>query len=816
MNQKSPPDGNDPGKVNGGDRFALLLEGWSEDLAATWRILQSRWEAFHEDHRHHFPLLTTIILLVVIALAWTGQSIIHHFVGGSPPGPGAYSLVPFVSHIVLSEPSVTLGRFLILLSMVIVALVFLFGSGIGRNAAVFRALHLEKEPPTPHYYRPSRTARFWWFLGFLAVACVFVFTCLFVLASARFDIFHLPMHREIGWGDQFLAAWYRLLGLDDRPAWWLPAFVYILLVPIGLLLMYCWTRLRGVAWRDEVATLPGKRPTGVVEWSLAGFIAVIFTLFALHQVGSYPAAIQQDDGIGARYGMMLVMPGSSTNIFADDWLPYPSLLPRALTSLMAGHSTEVLRLTSAVMGGFTILAAFFCYRGVFPVITSLVLLILTASSHHVYHFSRVGTMHIDSLLGVFLILGLMFRAEVAPPGPKRSVLYILAGALGGLSMGLYPASRIGVMMIALFVFLRVFGQPDLFRHRVKDLMLLLVTLVVMAAPFQLAKTPGDDRSQQIYLLERSNIHFEFQRLDAAGESAGSVDEVLARHFRNAVGVFHDRWDNSHNYSTPFPASSPLVAALSLLGLAVYILRFRSTLAILSIVVFLGACFWGGALRFGPAPPSSSRMITLVPILMLAAGVPILLLEQSGWEALRRFNRRFKGEALHQRIFLVVAGLLLVWLVVHEIRLNRAMHLRMANDVRLHGNGWMLGSTELQRFMESHRPSPDVIYHLGVNETANQTYIHNDYFLPHTIGRRHWIGIGEELTPDDITHPGRTWFIVEDVRMEELAGIQEMFPGGRILEPPPVPIEGVGSFYVIYEVNIMDREGKVQVTWPWWW
>lgn len=473
-------------------------------------------------------------------------------------------------------------------------------------------------------------------------------------------------------------------------------------------------------------------------------------------------------------------------------------------------------MTSAVMGGLTLLAAFFFYRALFPTVTSLVLLLLTATSHHVYHFSRVGTMHIDSLLGVFLLLGVIFRAELAPPGPRRAVLYILAGAIAGFSIGLYPASRIGLLMVGLLVVLRLFAQPDLFRQRVKDFLLMLTMFAVMAAPFVLAPTGNSDRASQVYLLQRDNIQSEFQRLDAVGEPAQSVDEVLARHFRNAVGVFHDRRDNSHNYSTPFPASSPLVAALSLLGLAVYILKFRSTLAIFSVVVFVVACFWGGALRFGPLPPSSSRMITLVPILMVTAGIPVLILEQTFRETMRRFGRRFHGDSRARVPFLAVAGVLLLWMVLHEIRLNRAFHIRTANDIQLPGNGWMLGSTQLQRFVESHRPSPDVIYHLGVSKTANQSYIHNDYFLPHTFGRRYWVPLGKEMTPDDFFHPGRTWFVIEDIRMGELAAIQEMFPGGRILEPPPVPIEGVGSFYLIYEVYIHDRRGRVQVAWPWWW
>lgn len=803
-------DDKDPGEGTRIDRFALLLEGWSEDLAASFRIWQSRWESFSDRFSPSFPLITFIGILLAMVLAWSGQVMTHVATGGTSPGPGSYGLVPFLSRILLAGEGGGGAWLLILPAMLLLFLLFLFGSGLRRSVPIFQALHLQKESTSPHVYRPARISQFFWFAGFLGSVGLFTVLYLFVLASSRAEAFH-PLFGPTTRTDLFLGWFYSWFGLIHRPGWWFPFLVYLLVVPTMVLGLVCWTRMRGISWKDDVVALPSRNPMGLIQWPLAGVVAIVSTIVALKNVGEFPVVIQQDDGIGAWFGMLLTAPGSNVNIFGNDWLPYPSVLPRGFTTALAGNSTEVLRATSALVGGFTILAAFFCYRAIFPMVTSLLLLVLTAASYHVSHFARVGTMHIDTLLYVFLLLGLLLRGELMPPGPRRTLVYLLSGSLAGFLFAQYPAAKLGLMILGLLLVLRVFAQPDFFRHRVKDFGLLLFALIVMATPFHVQFGPQPDRSREVYLLERHNLQSEFRRLERDGYDIRTLDQLLLHHYRNALGVFHDRRDNSHNFSTPFPAASPLVAALSLLGLAVFLARFRSTIAILCVGIFLGACFFGGATRFGPLPPSSSRMITLVPILMIAAGIPILLAEQSFSEFLRRLGRR----NITPRFLYLLAGILVAWVILHEVRTNRALYIRVATDPGLHGNAWMMASTQLQRFVESHRPSPDIIYQFGVNETANQTYLHNNYFLPPTHGRRFWISREDSLHPDDVIHPGRTWFIAEESRLDELDKIRYHFPGGRVLYPPPVPMPEVGSFFVIYEVDIHDRPGRVQNAWPWW-
>lgn len=791
-------------------RAGAFLRGTVEEVGIGLRIWRSRWEVMGDRFAPWRPFFFPGLLILSISLAWLAQSSLHVLVGGTPPGSEAYGLVPGFGALLTEAP--TWSRAVCLYTVAIaVFLLAVMVAPRGMRSLPGGIVHLEGEPFSPLRRRPERGVRVLFGALLLIGVPFFLLLHLFVLATARIDVFPAILTPKDLPGRMLLWA-VSFLPVENRPSWAMAYGLYLLQLPVLGFLVHAWGRWRGLPWR--VPRMSHLSPPRRVwwEWPAAGIVAIIFTLVALHRVEVVPYVIQQDDGIGARFSQELVRPGSTMNIFGNDWIPNPAVAPRGVTIALFGNSNAVLRQTSAVIGGMTMLAAFFCYRALFAAGTSLALLLLTALSFHAAHFARVGTMHIDSLLAMFLALGVFFRAELSGPGPRRTALYGAAGALVGICHGLYPASRLSAITIGGMLVVRLFFQAEPGRRRLFDLGFLIFCALVFIAPFKAYNGPSVDRANEVYLLSQPHLQNEFVRLEQIGRPVDSVQELVAHHLKNALGVFHYRSDNSHNLSSPFPAASPLVASLSLLGGALLLLRFRSWLALVCLGTYLGACLFGGALRFGPHAPSSSRMITLVPILMIAAGVPLSLLGRALRGAAAAAPARL-GQFAPLFVPVVVAGFL--WVLAQEAWTNRALYQRCLNDPSLRYNAWMSHSTELQRFVESRVPAPDVIHHFGADFVANQSYYHNDFLLPHTVGRRFWIPPGESFNPARGLYPGTTWFIFHRTRLGELSPIREAFPGGRILIPPPVDIHGYPSRYVIYEYFNGWAPGPVHPVWPWW-
>lgn len=784
-------------------RAGLLCRGLAGEAAVLARI----WIAWGEGRR---PFLAPLLLVLSICLAWVAQAAIHVLVGGTPPGGGSYSLIPGLGSWITGGASWPAALYIYALAAVLLLMGVLLLPA-GERIIPGGINHLEGEPasplrgPSPGRGRPVHL----WAVGAGALALLFIHAI--ILSTARVDLYwggYVPPDR-LG---RFLAGLSAIPGLGSRPSWKVAYGLHLIQLPLLILLVLAWARWRGLPWKTaRMAHLepPTRR---LWEWPVVGMVAVAFLLASLHRVEDVPYIIQQDDGIGGRFSLELSRPGSFMNVFGHDWIPNPAVIPRAITVELFGNSNNVLRYTSCLVGAFAMLAAFFCYRALFGVATSLALLLLTALSFHTGHFARVGTMHIDGLLVMFLTLGVFLRAELAAPGPRRMALYGVSGALVGIAYNLYPASRLSAIAVGGMLVVRLLAQRDLWRHRLPDILFLLFCMALFLHPFHVYNGPRVDRAAEVRLLTQPHLQNEFLLLEEIGQPVESVGGLIAHHMKSALGVFHYQRDNSHNLSSPFPAASPLVAALSLLGGILLLVRFRSWLALLCLGTFAAACFFGGAILFGPHAPSSSRMITLVPILMIAAGLPLSLL----FSALRGAGEAlaFRGRRAHLAAIALLAATGL-WVLAQEAAMNRALYLRILTDPFLQYNAWMSHSTELQRFTEARVPAPDVVHHFDVDEVANQTYYHNDFLLPHTVGRRFWIPPGVDFNPLDARYPGTNWFIFHWARVGELEAVREAFPGGRLLTPAPVAIHGYPSRYVVYEYFNASAPGPVQPVWPWW-
>lgn len=725
-------------------------------------------------------------------LAYVAQSRLHLIVGQTPPQADAFWPAWLPAAGFLAEGSMRGVAMLYAVGALMMA-----GSlaAIGLMAGwhpMATPIHLGPEPAAQAAPGPTTARRAWqgWG-GALAALSAMVLLYIYTIASARADLFPVLQYFPARRMDRMLAGFYRLLGLDARPNWWSPLVAWLGVVPLGALALALVARRLGWRWESTATT---RRPW---EWVVVGLVACVALVGFLHRIEDRPYVIQQDDGIGARFGHFIAAPQSRANVFANDWLPNVCVVPRGIATNLAGNHNPPLRYTSALVGAVALVAAWWCYRGLFGAGVSMVLLLLTASSAHFGHFARVGTMHIDSLLWIYILLAVWIRWEQSPAGARRLVLAWLAGATAGMTFALYPATQIGAVGVAMMVALRVMFQRDFWATRAVDVAVIALAAVMMMAPMRIIPGAKASRENEVYLLAHPILHYEFLKPEMQALGINNVHRLVLHHWINAMGVFHYKRDNSHNYSTPFPAASPTVAVLSAVGALLLLLRCRSWLAFLVLGWFLTGTFLGGAIRFGPYAPSSSRLLVLLPILFIAAGVTLDQAARGAWVVRQRMGvwttlqRRGLAAA-------VIAGMVVV--LGADWRLNRLMYERTVTDPTLMYNDWMGPSTQLQRLIESTTPKADYVYHIGAYGFADITFLHNDFLMPETIGRRWYLPEGMLPALADLPESGRIWFIVDKPRLRDFDTLRSQLKFSRVLRSEPLPFGWMPAVYTIFELD----------------
>ncbi len=747
------------------------------------------------------PVVAVVLAIFAAFLATCLQAALHVATGGTPPPPSGYTLLGPIGGALIGAMANTA----VFSTVLVVAFASFGGATVlllraGWRSSALASVHLEGERSCPLRCRPPG------FLpgaGYLAIAItaslLFVYTALFAMASARADAFALPPDVQT-LSDRLLRLVYTVSGLSVRPNWWLPLLAHLAAPVFAMAAIWGFARVAGFPFAPGTRRHDDPPPRALWEWGVVASMCVLALLTFLWRLGDWPWVIMQDSGIGARFGFDLVREGSQRNVFADPWIPNICFVPRALAAEAVGNLTLPLRLVSALVSSIGLVVAWLLYRSFFRAPTALALLFLTLSSHHVFHYSRMGTMHIDNLYWAVALLLLLRRAEFAPAGPWRLAVYTAVGAVAGFGFGLYPGAKLGMVAVATVVALRAFAQPDYWRCRWIDHAFMVAMALVMIAPHLLVPEAGARRDLETYLLRGDVLMREFARPGVADAGILTVEQLTARRMIDAVGLFHFRADNSHNYTSLFPLAGPLVGGLSLLGLALMLVHFRSWLTILLGVTFLAGCWLGGALRIVPDPPSSSRLMVLAPVLFLAAGVALdvvisavgLLVTRLGWP----YRQSRDG------LVVLVAGIVLLLLVLlRDAATNQALYRRWNNEPRLMYHSWMMQSTQLLRYWESRGGRPERLIQFDVDTYANQTFLHMDYYWPDSAGKRIWVPENQGLEPEMVPETGLVWFVVHDDRRRMLDPIRNLYPGGRSVRIPPPPFEGYGKGYTIYEVRL---------------
>jgi hypothetical protein len=217
--------------------------------------------------------------------------------------------------------------------------------------------------------------------------------------------------------------------------------------------------------------------------------------------------------------------------------------------------------------------------------------------------------------------------------------------------------------------------------------------------------------------------------------------------------------------------------------------------------FLGA-FLGGALLTGPDPPSSTRLLSLLPAVAIAAGAAVDRIVGAFRAcvplAVANAKRGWRAPALPT---MMVGVALLVWAGLSEISTNLDLYGRFLRDPTLWFHTSMGARTELQRFLMNHAPQPDYIYQFVPPwQNTGLAAVRDTYWLENLKTAPIRIDAWEDFKPATLPDKGSLLFVLHEARMEELDKLRRLVPGGRIFLTEPLNFPNAKSHYLVYEIH----------------
>jgi 4-amino-4-deoxy-L-arabinose transferase-like glycosyltransferase len=302
--------------------------------------------------------------------------------------------------------------------------------------------------------------------------------------------------------------------------------------------------------------------------------------------------------------------GTWNNIFITSWYGFPSFffaIPSFFIDIL-GHTTEALRIPSALAGALTVTASFFVARAMFGRGAAWITAIFLAAFNFHIHFSRIGLNNIwDGLWYIVTIGALWYGWE-----KNRRNAYILSGLTLGISQYFYPSSRTILILIIIFVILAaIFDRPRL-KHSCVNLVILLFLALIVSLPliWHYFKYPNVFWEP----LDRVALTSTWLKQEVINTGTPAWKIVLNQ-VGLAIGSF--TFDNLQAWYTPeLPLLSPFPASIFLIGLILLFLRKPKWHVILLVLWVLAFMAIGG---LSESTPAAQRYIAAAPVCALIIG-----------------------------------------------------------------------------------------------------------------------------------------------------------------------------------------------------
>jgi PA14 domain/Dolichyl-phosphate-mannose-protein mannosyltransferase len=364
-------------------------------------------------------------------------------------------------------------------------------------------------------------------------------------------------------------------------------------------------------------------------WLLGLVVSIAFGV-RVAGLTSIPNGCQVDEAINGLLGEDFLR-GSPYVPFVATY-QRPTLYPymAGLTLRALGHGVPQVRVTSVLLGTLTVAAFFFLARPLTGALLAILMATLLAVSRWHLTFSRMA---FEPILDPFAtVLFLAFLLAALRAGRVRD--WSLAGVALAFGLNGYLAFRAAALAAVAFLVI------ELVRRRRREdgvgVALLLGGFFVAIAPLA------------VYGIQNPEAFTRRTRLlsvwNEVREAGGSL-RPLFDNFLKTLGSLHIRGDADPMNNLPdAPLLDPVTGALVLLGLVWALLFFRNPVARL-VLLWTVAVGSVDVLSKTDEAPSARRILGLLPILLLAAGM-----------ALRELNRRFPLGARRALAVALVGGL----------------------------------------------------------------------------------------------------------------------------------------------------------------
>jgi 4-amino-4-deoxy-L-arabinose transferase-like glycosyltransferase len=281
----------------------------------------------------------------------------------------------------------------------------------------------------------------------------------------------------------------------------------------------------------------------------------------------------------------------------------------AVTALIPLNETTI-RASMALLGVFTVPAAFFAFSAMFNRRTALAGTAVLAVMDWHFHFSRTAFLVTAWPLMEMLALGFLFAGLRS----GRWYWWPLAGAALGLGFYTYNAYPLFALGVAMFLGWLLVRRSESLRARLLKIGLLVTAAVIVALPF--VRYVADPHS---YYFDHQRFVSTFKTEEWKSGSTGDRAGIIGADVRDygAALLWESRPDAVDATNTS-PLLDPITAMLAAAGVIVLLYRRRNEASVLVVLMLLLIPVAAIATQEGVA----RRTLGVTPFIAVAAGVAI--------------------------------------------------------------------------------------------------------------------------------------------------------------------------------------------------
>ncbi len=507
------------------------------------------------------------------------------------------------------------------------------------------------------------------------------------------------------------------------------------------------------------------RPTK--EWAIVAAVFVGALLLRGIATSQFPWLLTGDEASGGLSALQFTN-GERNNIFGLAWFSFPALYfyLQSVSIRLLGQTTEALRITSAIAGAVTVLALYWFLKQAFGRWIALTGSILLAASHFHIHFSRIGLNNVWDGLFVAFISGAFWWGW-----SKNSRLgYVLAGLGFGLAQYFYTSSRILFLLFPIWLAASALRDWTGVRARLSHLAIMGLGALVITLP--LAMHYLGNIPEFLAPMSRASYLGDTLRFDVAA-TGKTPAELLATQFITSTLAFTSSSLRGVLYVPGNPMLLPLSATLFLMGVVLLILNFRKP-AELWLILWLAGAIAIGALS--ESTPAAQRYVFAAPAVAATIGLALVRIGQwliESWPKAR--------PAVVAIVGIVVA--IACWV-------DLSFYFGDYSANKRFGDLNTETAIAVAHMLDEREQGVEVYFFGGRMGYYSHSSI--SYLAPHANGHDVLQPLSE---PPNWEIQGPTLFIFLPERADEMAMVQERYPGGDVFQESGRDAQ----LYLAYEV-----------------